>query len=158
MRLRRRPDLAVAPGERLLAWAARADAAGVVGGSREALYLPERIAWQEVATAEWDAEESLLRVVEVAPYGRVQPHHEIALSAPDRLLQLIRERITATFVLQRFVEVADGAGVRVLGRRPPAGGEVRWFVEYDAGLDPDDPAVAGVVAAALDAARAECDD
>lgn len=151
----RRPPVAVAPGERLLAWAERSDGGAAVGGTRDAVYLPQRVAWQDVATAEWDKEQLVLRVVELAPYGEAQPVHEIPLHAPDRLLQLVRERITATFVIQQYVEVARGRGARIFGRRPPAGGPVHWFVEYDAGLDPADPAVASAIDAAVAAAKAE---
>lgn len=152
---RRRPPVAVASGERLLAWAERSDGGVAVGGTRDAVYLPQRVAWHDVATAEWDKEQLVLRVVELAPYGEAQPVHEIALSSPDRLLQLVRERITATFVVQQYVEVEPGRGARIFGRRPPAGGPIRWFVEYDEGLDPADRVVTAAVETALAAARAE---
>jgi hypothetical protein len=145
----------VAPGERLLALAERTDGGAAVGGTRDALYLPERLAWEAVATAEWDREAELLRVVETGEFGLERAVHELPLRAPDRLLQLVRERITASFVLQRHTPVAGRRGVRVLARRPPAGGPIAWYVDYDAGLDPTDPAVTDVVEAALADARAE---
>ena len=49
MRLSRsRPDLDVAPGERLLAWTTTADGT-VIGGTRDAIYLPDRLPWERVA-------------------------------------------------------------------------------------------------------------
>lgn len=148
--------------ERLLAWATTPDGA-TVGGSRDALHLPgrepARLPWEQVATAEWDSEEGLLRVVELGTFGRPQPLHVLRLAAPDRLLSLIRERVTASIVVQRHVTVRDRLGARVLGRRAPgAPGPIAWFVEYDAGLDPADPAVAAIVGDALAAARADVGD
>lgn len=158
----RRPDLVVASGERLLAWAT--GRSGTVGGTRDALYLPggiddagpRRVPWETVASAEWDAEESVLRVTELAPWGEQQPVHLLALDDPARLLQLVRERVTASIVVQRHVPVRRRHEVRVVGRRAPRGsGEITWLVDYDAALDPADPAVRQVVDAALVAARAD---
>ncbi len=149
----------MARGERLLAWAETEDGA-LVAGSRDALHLPgrepPRLPWQEISTAEWDVEEREFRVVEVGIYGRPQPEHRLTLDAPDRLLSLVRERVTASIVVQRHVSVNGQRGVRVLGRRAPGGaGDLAWFVEYDDGVDPADPGVAAVVADALDRARGD---
>lgn len=153
----RRPPLEVAKRERLLAWAGRGD--DVVGGTRAAVYLPQRVPWEQVASAEWDDDESTLRVVEVAPYGDVNPVHTVRLddvAGAARFLQLVRERVSASIVLQRHVAVRGRLGVRVLGRRAPGGrGQIAWFVEYDDRLDPSDPLVAAVVDRALAAAQAD---
>ena len=158
MGLRRRPAIAVGPGERLLAWArVRAGSDGVsgaIGGTRNALYLPHRVAWEQVASADWDQEESVLRVVELAPFGQHSPVHRVPLEDADRLLQLVRERVTASIVVQRHVSVSGRQRVRVLGRRAPGThGEIAWFVEYDDALDPAAPDVDRVVQEALAAAR-----
>ena len=149
----------LARGERLLAWATTADGA-TLGGSREALHLPGpeplRLPWEQIATAEWDTDEKVLHVVEVGSYGEVRPEHSLQLDDADRLLSLVRERVTASMVVQRHVPIRGRLGARVLGRRAPSGrGEIAWFVEYDAGLDPDDPAVATVVDEALALALAD---
>jgi hypothetical protein len=152
----RRPRLAVGPGERVLASATAED--GEVGGTRDALYLPEagRLPWEEVAAADWDPEESTLTVTEVGSFGEQRAVHVVRLDEAGRLLQLVRERVTASIALQRHVPVADRRSVRILARQAPGRrGELAWFVEYDAGLDPDDPAVDAVVQAALTAARAD---
>ncbi|HQR25580.1 MAG TPA: hypothetical protein PLP61_00950 [Nocardioides sp.] len=142
---------------------------GVVAGTRDALYLPvpaseegpgttRRIPWEEVETADWDAEGSRLRVGEVGSWGLPRPRHELVLGEPRRLLELLRERVTASVVLQRHQPVTGTRGVRVIARRP-AGGDrsLQWFLEYDPGIDPDDPVVADVVAQALAAARQDVD-
>lgn len=154
----RRPDLEVAAGERLLAWATvphpTPGGPTVVGGTRSALYLPRRVPWEQVASAEWDHEESTLRVREVRPFGEQSPAHVVRLDQAGRLLQLVRERVTASIAVQRHVTVQGTRSVRVLARRPPAAhGELAWFVEYDDGLDPSDPQVDAVVQEALAVAR-----
>ncbi|MDN5745304.1 MAG: hypothetical protein L0H31_09300 [Nocardioidaceae bacterium] len=150
----------VAQGERLLAWAVvphpAPGAAATIGGTRDALYLPRRLAWEQVASAEWDQDESTLRVVEVGEFGQRRAVHVIRLSEADRLLQLVRERVTASIAVQRHVEVAPRKSVRVLARQAPARrGDLAWFVEYDEGVDPADPEVATIVEGALASARAD---
>ena len=161
----RRPALEVAPGERLLAWAKvvgghdRDATEPMVGGTRDALYLPERIPWEQVASADWDQDESVLRVVEVGQFGEPSPTHVVRLEDAGRFLQLVRERVTASIAVQRHVIVHGRKGVRVLARRAPGTrGELAWFVEYDDGLDPSDPRVHAVVSDALTAARADVGD
>ena len=77
-------------------------------------------------------------------------------SSPGPLLALVRERVTASVVMQRRVVVSGRQGLLVIARRPPRGnGEVVWACEYDEGVDPDDPAVHMVAEAALQAAQEE---
>lgn len=153
MRLRRtRPDIEVAPGETPLAAARTADG-GSVGGTRDALYAPSRIPWERVEVADWDSDTSTLRVVETDG----QPFTvELEPDEPQRLLQLIRERVTASVVLQRHVPVAGTRGLRVVARRPPGRrGDLLWSVRYDDGVDPDDPTVRQLVADTLAAAKSD---
>lgn len=158
------PPLPAEPGERVLAWATGPDGVAA-GGTRDALLVrrpgdPDlRLPWQEVEAADWDAEAELLRVVEVGTFGLERPEHLLRLEEPARLLQLVRERVTASIVLQRHVAVHDGRGLTVLGRRAPSGrGGLAWFHRYDPGVDPDDPAVRRAADAATEAARAEVGD
>jgi hypothetical protein len=146
----------VAPGEKVLAWAAAAD--GVVAGTRAALYLPDghRLPWEQVEAADWDSESDTLRVSEVGSWGRARPTYSLVLREPNRLLQLVRERVTATVVLQRHVPIRGRQGVRVIARRAPTGErELIWLFEYDKGIDPDDPFVDHAAQEALAAARSE---
>lgn len=156
MRLRgRRPDLAVAPGERLLAWATTTDGT-VIGGTRDAFYLPERVPWEQVEAAGWDSEASVLRVREVGAWGEPRREHTFGLDDPRRLLQLVRERVTASVVLQRHVPVNGRRGVRVIARRAPGRrDEPTWAYEFDEGIDPADPDVRRKAAEAMAAAREE---
>ena len=151
-----RPD--VDTGERLLAWAQAADGTWIAGSS-SALFLGDtRIAWTELESADWDRDTELLRVTEVGEWGRIRPRHQFELAEPGRLLELIRERVTSSVVLQRHEAVHGRRGVRVVGRRDPAGAgssEVRWFFSYDEGIDPADPEVAARAEAMLAAAKAD---
>ena len=155
---RDRPPFEVAPGERVLAWAPLVGGEAV-GGTRDALYLPaRRLAWERVEAADWDADLGRLRVSEVGVWGELRREHALILeeSGPgaDRLLQLVRERITASVVLVRHVPINGRRGVRVVARRAPSGrSPVEWVYEYDAGVDPADPFVEAAASTALAAAR-----
>jgi hypothetical protein len=159
VRLRRaRPDLAVERGEQLLAWAT--DVEGLaVGGTRDALYLRDhRIPWEQVEAADWDSDASVLTVREVGAWGQERPEHRVTLDEVGRLLELVRERVTASIVLQRHVALRGRQGVRVIARRAPhSRGEIAWLFEYDEGIDPDDPEIRAASQAALAAASGEVD-
>ena len=155
-----RPDIAVGSGERLLAWAV-VDG-GHAAGTRDALYIATssvettRIPWEQVQSAEWDPEESTLRVSEVGTWGQVRPAYQVVVTDPGRLLELVRERVTASVLLQRHVPVTGRQSIRVIARRAPRGDQpINWLIEYDEGLDPNDRVVGLAVEAALAAARAE---
>jgi hypothetical protein len=151
----RRPDLAVGPGERLLAWTTTTDGT-VVGGTRDAIYLPDRLPWEQVEAADWNAETSVFRVREVGSWGRPRVEHTFTIQEPGRLLQLVRERVTASVVLQRHVPIYGRRGVRVIARRAPSKHEdLTWVYEFDEGVDPEDPEVRRIAAEALVAAREE---
>jgi hypothetical protein len=160
VRIRRaRPSVDVAAGERVLAWAEAVE--GVVAGTRDALYIRDtatgsasRIPWELVEAADWDRETSVLRVSEVGDWGERRREHSLGLEEPGRLLELVRERVTASIVLQRHVPVEGRRGLRVIARRAPRGDRpVQWLYEYDEGIDPADPEVARLAREALDVAR-----
>jgi hypothetical protein len=145
---RDRHGLSLPRGERVLAWA-RATDGSVVAGSRAL-----RIAWEQVEAADWDQETSVLRVSEVGAWGSARPEHTWTFKDTGRLLELVRERVTASVLFQRHVTVSGRRGLRVIARRAPSGGsDVQWVYEYDEGVDPSDPEVRSVAAAALAQAR-----
>lgn len=153
------PDVAVGPGERVLAWCRSVDG-GVVAGTRDALYAvgadggTSRVPWEQVEAADWDADTEVLRVSLVGTWGEQRVELALCLTEPDRLLAMVRERVTASIVLQRHVPLGGRRGVRVIGRRAPRGhAPIEWFYEYDEGVDPADPAVRTAAAEALVAAR-----
>lgn len=130
-------------------------------GTRAALYVPadttyRRIPWVAIDRADWNDTTQELRVVELAPFGEVMPRSIGRLRAADRLLQLVRERVTATVVAVRTVPLRGRLGVRVVARRDPdSAGQLTWTAVLDAGLDPSDPAVVEGAEAALATVRAE---
>lgn len=158
----------MAPGEKVLAWAetgsvADTSTSGAVAGTRDALYLSLvepgetiRIPWERVEAADWDLDTSILRVSEVGSWGEVRPEHLLTIEEPGRLLELVRERVTASVVLQRHVALEGRRGVRVIARRAPRGDQpLQWVYEYDEGIDPDAPSVRAAAEEALAAARDE---
>ena len=152
----RRPAIEVAPGERVLAWT-EAVTGEALAGTREALYLPgARLAWEDVEAADWDRDTEVFRVAEVGSWGEDRREHTFAISEPRRLLELVRERVTASVLLVRHVPIDGRRGVRVVARRAPTGDRgLRWLYEYDPGIDPDDPTVRLAAETALAAARDE---
>jgi hypothetical protein len=156
-----RPQIDLPAGEKLLAWAVGSDDT-VVAGTHDALYLlpggrsdlARRIAWEQVEAASWDSESDLFRVSEVGTWGEQRPEHAVPLIDPGRLLELVRERVTASIVLQRHVDLGGRRGMRVIARRAPRGAaEVFWVYEYDEGVDADAPEVVAAAREALAAAR-----
>ena len=154
------PDLPPAvrssvPGRPLAA--AEAEDGGWVVGTRDAVHAVDAdgavtvtLRWEQVHRADWDVETSTLQVEQVEEYGRPLSAYSFVLGEPGALLELVRERVTASVVLQRRTEIERKRGFSVIGRRAPAGGgEVTWAYEFDKGLDPDDPAVMARAEAAL---------
>jgi len=146
-------------GERPLANAESRDGSWLLGtrsrlvlvGPRGVVALP----WEQVESAEWDQDSGRLQVSEVGEFGRRRASYSFEVDQPPLLLQLVRERVTNSVVLQRRVTVRGRQGFSVIARRNPAGGEITWMHEYDGGIDPSDPEVAALAEAALRAARAE---
>ena len=160
MRMRRLSSpLEVSAGERVLASCESTDGVALVG-TRDAIYLGLdpvlRVPWEQVEAVDWNRDEAVFRVSLVGSWGEDKVVHTFALTEPGRFLQLVRERVTASIVLQRHVAIDGRHGVRVIGRREPRGrGEIEWFFEYDEAVDPTDPAVREASAVALAAARAD---
>ena len=106
--------------------------------------------------ADWDRDTSRLRVSEVGTWGEERVEHSLIIEEPGQLLELVRERVTASVVLQRHVPLAGRRGLRVIARRAPRGDRpLTWLYEYDEGIDPADPSVRAAAEAALAAARDE---
>lgn len=114
------------------------------------------IPWEQVEAADWSRDDDRLRVSEVGEYGERRPVHELVLDDPGKLLPMVRERVTASVVLQRRVTVRGKQGLFVVARRAPNGdGAITWAYDLDAGLDPDDPEVRRLADLGLRAAAEE---
>ena len=109
----------LATGERPLATSTTTDGVAVAG-TRDALHIGDlRIPWEVVEKADWDADTSTLTVTEVGSWGEVRPVHQLVVTDPGRLLELVRERVTASVVLQRYVPIQGRRGLFVIARRAP---------------------------------------
>jgi hypothetical protein len=145
--------------------AARAEDGTWVIATRGALVLvPDAAAgvtvttlpWPEVQAAEWSRDDDRLRVSEVGEFGHHRSRYELTLHDAGDLLAVVRERVTASVVLQRRVVVRGKQGLTVVARRAPNTNDpLSWSYELDPGLDPDDPEVRGMADMALRAAAEE---
>ncbi len=155
-----RARLALGRGERVLA-AAQDSAGRWHVGTDLALHLTgpdgfRRLPWQRIDRARWDPDDHRLVVTEVADFGQPQPRTSLAVEGPGRLLELVRERVTASVLLARNVPVEGTRGIKVVARRAPDGsGPIDWSWWLDRGLEPDDPRVREAAERGLAEARAE---
>jgi hypothetical protein len=125
----------VLAGRKALAWA-RTRAGDWIVGTRDELVLPVAgLRWETILAADWDAEDDTLTVV------GADATYIVELESSALLLQLVRERVTASIVLTRRVTTDGRLGFTAMARRPPSGGEITFTYEYDPGVDPDDPGV-----------------
>lgn len=158
----KRSDVAVEQGEKVLA-EAPAQVGGesvTVAGTTLAFYVQgrevRRWPWETITRAEWDAEESMLTVVPIGEWGTTVVPLHCQMSEHARLLELVRERITASVVIQRTVEIGRSSGVVLAARRAPGSDdEITWTFDYGTGVDPADPDVRAQVGVALDQLRSE---
>lgn len=151
----------LARGEKVLAAAETREGTWLLGTRTALVVVPpagdvETLPWERVQSADWSRDDDRLRVTEVGEYGEPQPRHLFDLDEPTRLLQLLRERVTASVVLQRRVVVEGRQGLFVIARRSPTGhGALHWAYELDRGVDPDDPEVRRLAEAGLRTAAEE---
>jgi hypothetical protein len=131
-------------GERLLAWApgpARPDGTPTLVVATESALYPfgytERIPWERVMRAAWD--DPIQEVVTANDAGGIDVIR-LALDDAGSIPQVIFERVMATIVMQRHVELESSGklGATLVARRVRGGDEIRWEVVFDAGLDPRD--------------------
>jgi hypothetical protein len=147
-------QLELRPKEKILAWVD--DGSGrVVVASETALHLqrtpPEysRLGWEQVERASYDS--GTLTVVLTPELGSATLR--IPVGEGRELPVVVRDRVTASVLVNRFVPLRGDAGVRIVGRRQE-NGEVLWRSELDAALAGDATAQ-GEAAIALAEVRAE---
>ena len=156
--MRLRPPAEVrqrAGGERVLAWLPCAGSTLVA--TETTLILPEgvepgHVTWDRVLRASWEAA-ALLVTVQDPGGGRPL---ELRLPVPadhGSLPEVVRERVTASIVVQRHVELHGEQGARLVARRTPGSTDLRWSVVFDPGLDPSDPVLRARADEALAALR-----
>ena len=140
---------------KVLAWVATEDGSWLAGTRDSLVTVPRHgeavvLRWEQVHRADWDTEERTLTVERVEEWGHPTARWTHRLGDPGSLLVLLRERVTASVVLQRRVDVHRKKGFSVIGRRPPGGGgAISWAYQFDVGVDPDDPAVMALAESSL---------
>lgn len=147
-------QLELRPKEKVLAWVD--DGAGrVVVASETALHLQRtppsysRFGWEQVERASYDS--GTLTVVLVPEQGSATLR--IPVGDGRELPVVVRDRVTASILVNRFVPLRGDEGVRIVGRRQESG-QVLWRSELDPGLA-DDAGARGEAALALAEVRAE---
>jgi hypothetical protein len=153
-----RASLRLQHGERTLDWAD--GPAGWVVATTHALWVPgrsglERIGWDEVDTATWGQDEGVLTVVQAAPLGGRARRRVLRLRDGADLLLVVKERVRATMVLSRRIDLGGGPGVAIVARRPPGSDTLAWTVSVDGGVDVSDLRVRGVIEDALREMKAQ---
>lgn len=139
-------QLALKPRERVLASAGVQTGGRLVASTHRIHRLPtsgpgEALPWYEIATAAWDGHEQRIDGVDPVVRWRLQ------LVEPHRLPETIRERVSASVLATRTVQLPSGM-VQVAARRDDSGALVLQVVP-GLGMDPAEAASSGAVQAAL---------
>ena len=150
-------QLELRPREKVLAWVD--DGSGrVVVASETALHLQRtppgysRFGWEQIERASYES--GTLTVVLTPEQGSAALR--IPVGEGRDLPVVVRDRVTASVLVNRFVPLRGDAGVRIVGRRRD-NGQVLWRSELDPGLA-DDADARGEAAIALAEVRAEVGD
>jgi hypothetical protein len=135
-------DLELESGERLLAVAEGPETVVAATSRRLVVSGGPSWPWHAIERASWDGDAETLTVFPTAagrgPGGRSPSRHVVVLTAPGRLVDVVREQVNASLVIDRHVAVDGRRGVRVTGRRT-GNGDLAWHARLDAGLRADDP-------------------
>jgi len=125
------------------------------------------VAWDQIDRGSWNGETSTLEVDQRGPVTslgeevggiveRTGRRHRIRLEHPERVAQVMAERVAATILLHRSLTIPDrSAGVTVVTRRSLVDQSINWLAVPGRGLRADDPDVRSFAAAALRRLRRE---
>jgi hypothetical protein len=138
-------------GERVLASGSGPEGE-LVATSRRLILPSGSLGWDEIERATWDGDERVLDVYEVARSADRPMRRRIAITEPGRLVDVVREQVTASVVISRHVAIRGRHGVRVTGRRRSDGG-ITWIAALDPGIDSDDPATRAQIDSAVASVR-----
>jgi hypothetical protein len=146
--------LDLAPKERILAWVD--DGSGrLVVASDTALHVQRtppgysRLGWEQIERASYDS--GVLTVVLAPDLGDATLR--VPVGDGRDLPVVVRDRVTASVIVDRFVALDGESGVRIVGRRGPAG-DIRWRADLDPPLA-GDPAARAEAQDVLAEVRAE---
>lgn len=141
-------------GDRVLAWTAY-DGGHLVATVTGLWDCPREVApvlwhWDEIDRAEWVG--GYLTVQLTLEAGQSRPV-SYALASAGQLPDVVRDRVTASIVVNDWHRLASGGGVRVTGRRRAGEEGVRWLLAFDRESDAADPAARAQAAEWLRLAR-----
>jgi hypothetical protein len=99
-----------------------------------------RLPWERIGAAAWRDD-----TLEVSVSFPQRPRERILLrfEEPERLPEAVRDRVTASIVVNEHVAIDGRLGVRIVGRRRPGDDALAWTLTFDRGLDANDPWVRG---------------
>lgn len=139
-------------GERRLGWGVTTSGEAVVATS-DGLRLPGEppLPWADVERAVW--RRPLLTVTRVAPVDGAGRRWQVELAEEDQLPDVVRTQVTASVAWSNHVRLQPAGGVRLVGRRRPGRDTLDWQLVFDAGTDPDDPALQAQAQALVEDAR-----
>jgi hypothetical protein len=150
--------VALQPGERVLASAA-GETGSVVATDRRLLVSQgggyHSIGWETVERATWDGNTEVLAITQTAPLGSRPFQHRLRVAPAGGFLDVVREQVTSSVVISRYVPIEGEYGVRITGRRQPGRAGLAWFVAVDTGLSKDAPGVRELIDSAVKQVRAE---
>ena len=139
----------------ILAWAATSE--GWVVGLAGAMLVGDgeswrRFPWHRISTGQWESSTARLTWLDYEN----RPHSGV-LDAGARFAELFIERVSASVVISRRVELGRGRQVTLALRRnlEPGSDETAWQAIPGAGVDLRDPAVRARVDQELAAAQAD---
>jgi hypothetical protein len=157
----RTAGLPIRPGERVLTLD-RAPAGSLIAATAAAVYLSDqgelgrtwsRVGWEEVIRTGWDDRRHILVLTGAGPSGRWRA--ELAVDRHSALVELARERVSATLLASAAVRYRDRICAIVMARRQPGSGKVTWLTLLNQAGDTEDQAVRAKAAAAIAALGAQ---
>lgn len=124
-------------GERVVTYAETNTGELLVATQKALYFADERVPWDLVGRANW-VEPNLDVVFQHVPGGPTSNVH-FALTNSGELPTALRERVTASIVIQERVLLDGEKGALMIARKGVDDGEIRWSVVFDEGLDPNNP-------------------
>jgi hypothetical protein len=156
----RKAGVPIGPGERVLA-VDRGPGDSLVAATAAALYFggqsePGRTwcrrGWEEVTHVGWDDRRGVLALTGAGQGGMWSA--ELALERHSTLLELARERVSATLLASAVVRDSDRVCAVVMARRQPGTGTMIWLTFLNRAGDAENPAIRAKTAAAIADLRA----
>lgn len=139
-----RESVQIQTGEHVVTWSRSPIASGsaFLVATQKALYFDDhfphgRVPWDAIAKANWD--EPMLQLV-LQPNGEATPSVvQVQLEEAGQMPTTVRERVTASILLQERVLLDGDKGALMVARKSSDTGEIRWNIVFDSGLDPQNP-------------------